>query len=77
MKKIKKLCYVCNQFRYLRGFKGKGKRRNNVCNLCLFRNSRKPIYMNDIELESKTSFHSGKTSTANELNRWSDTESYE
>lgn len=40
-------------FRYLRGFTGRGKKRNNVCNLCLFKNSREPIYMTDEELESK------------------------
>lgn len=77
MKKVKKLCYNCNTFRYLRGFTGIGKRCNRICNLCLFKNSRKPIYMNDVELESKNTYHSGKTPTANELNGWSDTESYD
>lgn len=45
MKKQKKLCYKCNMFRYLRGFTGKGKRRNSMCNICLKKSTRALIYM--------------------------------
>ena len=61
MKKKKKLCYKCNKFRYLRGFTGKGKRRNKMCNLCLFKNSRKLIYMSIEELDLKNNPSNPKT----------------
>ena len=68
MTKKKKTCYVCKQDRYLRGFTGIGKRRNNVCNLCLFKSSRKPIFMEDFELDQKNQPKNHKKLTAEELN---------
>ncbi len=49
---MKIMCYNCNTFRLKKGFTGRGKRRNKICNLCLFKNSRNPLYMSDSDLES-------------------------
>lgn len=73
---MKKLCYVCNTFRLIRGFSGTGKRRNKVCNLCLFKSSRKMLYMDHEALEQLNLPTNHKTLTGDEMNYKLEQEGY-